>query len=86
MSPTKEFLQVFLIGDSALAVGYEHKPQVPAGMLKDTKCKKGTLLIRLSIPYVPPSDLHELQEMEQIKVKLPNRTLFQMPTYRSGNN
>jgi hypothetical protein len=36
--------------------------------------------------YVPPSDLHEKWETEQIKVKLPNETQFQMPTYGTGNN
>ncbi len=40
----------------------------------------------LAIPYVPPTDLHEKRETEQIKVKLPNGTNFQMPTYSSGNN
>ncbi len=35
---------------------------------------------------VPPSNLHEKRETEQIKVELPDRTKFQMPTYSSGNN
>ncbi len=38
------------------------------------------------IPYVPPTDLHEKRETKQIKVELPDRTKFQMPTYGSGNN
>jgi hypothetical protein len=42
--------------------------------------------IRPPIPYVPPTDLHKKQEMEQIKVELPNGMKFQMPTYGSGNN
>ncbi len=42
--------------------------------------------VRPPIPYVPPTDLHEKRETEQIKVKLPNGTKFQMPTYGSGNN
>ncbi len=42
--------------------------------------------VRPPIPYVPPTDLHEKQETEQIKVKLPDRTKFQMSTYGSGNS
>ncbi len=54
--------------------------------LKNVKCKKGAMLVRPPIPYVPPTDLLEKREMEQIKVELPNGTRFQMPTYGSGNN
>jgi hypothetical protein len=41
---------------------------------------------RPPIPYGPPTDLLKKQETEQIKVKLPDGTKFQMPTYRTGNN
>jgi hypothetical protein len=58
----------------------------PLEGLRSTKCKKGTPPVRLPIPYVSPTDLHEKGEMEQIKVELPNRTKFQMPTYGTGNN
>jgi hypothetical protein len=58
----------------------------PPEGLKNAECKKGTPPIRPPIPYVPSTDLHEKRETEQIKVKLPNRTKFQMPTYGSGNN
>jgi hypothetical protein len=58
---------------------------LPEG-LKNAKCKKGTPPIRPLIPYVPPTDLLEKQETEQIKVELPNGTKFQMPTYGYGNN
>ncbi len=54
--------------------------------LKNTKCEKGTPPIRPPIPYVPPSDLHKKWETEQIKVKLPDETKFQMPTNGTGNN
>jgi hypothetical protein len=57
---------------------------MPEG-LRNTECEKGTLPVRPPIPYVPPVDLHEKREMEQIKIKLPNGTKFQMPTYRTGN-
>ncbi len=58
----------------------------PPEGLKNAECEKGTPPVRLPIPYVPPTDLHEKQETEQIKVKLPDGTKFQMPTYGSGNN
>ncbi len=50
------------------------------------ECKKGTPPVRPPIPYVPPTNLHEKRETEQIKVELPEGTKFQMPTYGSGNN
>jgi hypothetical protein len=58
----------------------------PLEGLKNAKYKKGTLPVRLPIPYVPLTDLHEKQETKQIKVELPNGTKFQMSTYSSGNN
>ncbi len=85
-SPAQESFQVSSFGDSALAVRHEFKPQVPAGRPKNAECKKGMPPVRPPIPYVPPTDLHEKQETEQIKVKLLNGTKFQMPTYGSGNN
>jgi hypothetical protein len=58
----------------------------PPEGLKNAECKKGMLPVRPPIPYVPPTDLHEKRETEQIKVELPNGMKFQMPTYNSGNN
>ncbi len=58
----------------------------PPEGLKNAECKKGTPPVGPPIPYVPPTDLHEKQETEQVKVKLPNGTKFQMPTYGSGNS
>jgi hypothetical protein len=58
---------------------------LPEG-LNNAKCKKGTPPIRPPIPSAPPTDLHEKQETEQIKVELPDGTKIQMPTYGSGNN
>ncbi len=40
----------------------------PPEGLKNAKCEKGTPPVRLPIPYVPPTDLLEKQEMEQIMV------------------
>ncbi len=58
----------------------------PPEGLKNADCKKGTPPVRPPITYVPPTDLLEKQEMEQIKVELPDGTKFQMPTYGSGSN
>ncbi len=58
----------------------------PLEGLKNAKCEKSTLPVRPPIPYVLPTDLLEKWETEQIKVKLPDGTKFQMPTYGSGNN
>ncbi len=58
---------------------------LPEG-LNNAECEKGTPPIRPPIPYVPPTNLHEKQETEQIKVELPDGTKFQMPIYGSGNN
>jgi hypothetical protein len=58
----------------------------PPEGLKYAECEKGTPPVRQPILYVPPTNLHEQQETEQIKVKLPDRTKLQMPTYGSGNN
>ncbi len=56
------------------------------GGLKNAEWEKGTPPIRPPIPYVPPTDLLEKRETEQIKVELADGTKFQMPTYGSGNN
>ena len=58
----------------------------PPEGLKNAECEKGTPPVRPPIPYVPPTDLHEKRETEQIKVELPDGTKFQMPTFGSGNN
>jgi hypothetical protein len=48
----------------------------PPEGLKNAECKKGKLITQLPILYVPPLDLHEKQETEQIKVKMPDGTNF----------
>jgi hypothetical protein len=54
----------------------------PPEGLRNIQCEKGTLPVRPPILYVPLPDLHKKREMEQIKVKLPDGTKFQMPTYK----
>jgi hypothetical protein len=58
----------------------------PPEGLQNVECEKGTPPVRPPIPYVPPTDLHEKRETEQIKVELLDGTKFQMPNYGSGNN
>ncbi len=58
----------------------------PPEDLKNTECKQGTPPVKPPIPYVPPTDLLKKWETEQIKVKLPDGTKFQMPTYGFGNS
>ncbi len=58
---------------------------LPEG-LQNTEWEKSTLPVRPPILYVPPTNFHKKQETEQIKVELPNRTKFQMPTYGTGHN
>ncbi len=81
-SSFKQLLLETLLWQFAMSMNLKSPPEG----LKNTKCEKGTPPVRLPIPYVPPTDLHEKREMEQIKVALPDRTKFQMPTYGSGNN
>ncbi len=86
MNPAQESFQASFIRDSALAVRMSSSLKSPPEGLKNAKCKKSTPPVRPPILYVPPTDLHEKWETEQIKVELLNRTKFQMPTYGSGNN
>jgi hypothetical protein len=60
--------------------------KTPPEGLKNAECEKGTPPVRPPIPYVPPTDVHEKREKEQIKVEIPDGTKFQMPTYGSGDN
>jgi hypothetical protein len=58
-----------LIGDSTLAVPYEHPED-----LNNIECKKGTPPVRPPIPYVSLTDLLKKRETEHIKVELPDGT------------
>jgi hypothetical protein len=58
----------------------------PPKGLKNSKCKKGKLIAQPPIPYFPPVDQHKKREPEQIKVKLPDETYFQMAAFENGNN
>jgi hypothetical protein len=81
-SPFKRLLLETPLWQYAMSLSLKCPPKG----LKNAKCEKGTPPVRPPIPYVPPTDHHEKRKMEQIKVKLPNGTKFQMPTYGSGNN
>jgi hypothetical protein len=58
----------------------------PPEGLKNAECEKGKLIAQPPIPYVPPLELHKKQETEQIKVKMPDGTNFQMAAFGYGNN
>ncbi len=81
-SPFKRLLLETPLWQCAMSSSLKPSPEG----LKNTECKKDTPPVRPPIPYVPPTDLHEKQETEQIKVELPDGTKFQMLTYSSGNN
>ncbi len=53
--------------------------------LKDSECK-GSWGVRPPIPYVPPTDLLQTKESsDNLKVKLPNGTVFTMTIFAKGN-
>jgi hypothetical protein len=81
-SSFKRFILETLLWQCAMSSSLKSPPEG----LKNAECKKGTPPVRPPIPYVPPTDLHEKQETEQIKVELLDGMKFQMPTYGSGNN
>ncbi len=58
----------------------------PPEGLKPSECKKGKSVARPPIPYVPPLDLIKEQETEQVKVKMPDGTNFQMAAFAYGTN
>jgi len=55
-------------------------------VLKDNECERGNVVNRPPILYVPPVDPHKKRDTEQIKVKLPDGTHFQMSAFWARNN
>ncbi len=86
MSSAKEYIQATSYQDLLwqYTMSKTHK-SLPEG-LKDSECKKRMLTIQPPIPYVPPINLHKKRDTEQIKVKLPNGTKFQMSAFGQGDN
>ncbi len=58
----------------------------PPEGLKNSEYKKGKSVAQPPIPYGTPLELHMRQETEQIKVKMPDGTNFQMAAFACGNN
>jgi hypothetical protein len=57
----------------------------PDGLM-NSECKKGQLSNRPPIPYVPEMDLvTSKEELQVLKVKLPDDTCLNMPIYFHGN-
>ncbi len=58
----------------------------PPEGLKPLECEKEKSVTQPPIPYVPPLDLIEKWETEQIKVKMPDGTNFGMAAFACGIN
>ncbi len=59
--------------------------KAPKG-LKDSECKKGNVGIHPPIQYVPPMDLLQTKEnLDMLKVKLSNGTVFMNRIFTQGN-
>ncbi len=52
----------------------------------DAKFKWGNIINQPPTPYIQPADLNKKQEKAEIKVKLPDRTNYQMASFCSRNN
>ena len=53
---------------------------------KDSECKKGKFWVCPPIPYIPPMDLLQTKvNMDMLKLKLPNGTVFSMKIFSQGN-
>jgi hypothetical protein len=54
--------------------------------LKDSECKKGQLSSWPPVLYVPPADLVTTkEELQSLKIKLPDGSVFNMSIYSCGN-
>jgi hypothetical protein len=86
MSFAKIYVQETCAGYDTLAAHQnDYHPQEPQRM-KDLECKKGQLSSQPPIPYVPPTDLVTTKEsFDNLKIKLPNGTIFNMSIFFQGN-
>jgi hypothetical protein len=73
-SPAQESIQASSLETLLWQYAMSSSLKSPPEGLQNAKCKKGTPPFSLPIPYVPPTDLHEKRETEQIKVELPDGT------------
>ncbi len=60
----------------------------PPEGLKDSECKRGNIVNRPPILYVQPMDPNKKQGKTEnkVKVKLPDRTNYQMVLFQAGTN
>ena len=58
----------------------------PPEGLKDLECNQGNIIKLLPIPYAQPVDPNKKQEKTVIKVKLTDRTNYQMVPFQAGSN
>jgi hypothetical protein len=60
--------------------------KIPAEEIKDSECEQGTIVNWPLIPYTAPVDPYKKQEKTKIKVKLPDKTNYQMVPFCTGSN
>jgi hypothetical protein len=54
--------------------------------LKDSEWERGQLSSWQPVPYIPPMDLVTTKkELQSLKIKLPDGSIFNMSIYSSGN-
>ena len=87
-SPPRSSFKRLILGTPALlkAIMSGNNIKGTQEVLKDNECERGNVVNRPPIPYVPPTDPYKKRDTEQIKVKLPDGTHFQMSAFRAGNN
>ncbi len=86
-SPSKSsFMQLFLETRSLLIPIMSGYAKSPEEGLKDSECKQGAITNWPPIPYMAPVDPYKKQEKTKIKVKLPDRTNYQMVPFCAGSN
>ncbi len=80
------FLKKLLIGTPLYLSARMSSSSKASKGLKDSECKKGHLGNRPPIPYVPPTDLLQAKDKtENLKVKLPDASVFSMTIFAKGS-
>ncbi len=80
------FLQKAVDRNRALSFSQDERASEAPEGLKDSECKKGNLLHRPPIPYVPPTDLlPATNKIETIKIKVSDGTTVNMKIFSVGS-
>jgi hypothetical protein len=67
-------------------VCHKYNPNIPTQKSERLGVQEWDLTVQPPIPYVPPINLHDKRDTEQIQVKLLDGTNFQMSAFGQGNN